>query len=39
MRANVLIAIQKFAMGQMSAQEALTEAAEATALETLMPIQ
>lgn len=39
MRSNVLIAIQKFAMGQMTAQEALTEAAEATALETMMPIK
>jgi ABC-type glycerol-3-phosphate transport system substrate-binding protein len=37
MHGKVLIAIQKFAMGQMSAQDALTEAEEAVALETLMP--
>jgi hypothetical protein len=37
MHGKVLIAIQKFAMGQMSAQDALTEAEEAVALETVMP--
>lgn len=38
MNDKVLIAIQKFAMGQMSAADALKEAAEAVALETSLPL-